>query len=1078
MQAHKYLQNLCWASCYSWPSTLLIFRRRLRVLTWLVGCIFQLAIHAQIDGEHMFEKGQYNAALNWAKGALACQSPQPSIETARIYTIMGNAHLRLGNPQQALELHRHALQLRLNLLGPHSLLVSNSYQNISNCWQYQIRPDSTFHYLYRVISIRQRLPNASDDLASAYYSLAVSHLENSQPDSAEIYLSRALYLRLQLYPDTHLKLAPLYLEMGRVGALRRDTLSAYDALHCLEIVLDESHNDNTEWRTRLHLVYGDSYRAAGRLDSSAVHYIKGLNYAETLGEDHSLTIQAHKILGQFLQEIGDPVQGIGYLRKAAASLERTHGNPLGLANIYNEISLCYRYADQLDKVDTAIHYMERALAIYDANGAVYHPNKQGFYINIGQLYFLRKNYNAAAIYFIKAAMGGNPQQQLWALLHHSQCSIERGALQDAIAVLKKASHQNDSLQSRYEWVNILISYQLGKVSATIPADALRYYETALRLIGKSKYSEDYIAVQEALLVATAAARLLLAQRDDDIPSALESLAACDSALVLQRQQSRIVPFAAARYGWLLHEKTSELFDIGVAASIFLYQRLNDGAFAEKAFYYSELGKSAQLINNMHLQSPPAHLQIPPSLLEEWRERQRQVYFLHQSNQRTQYADTPSLNTSKGLSMAIHGLKRLEAQLSYQYPAFAEWIQARNKTVSLADVQAMLTTDQAFVEYALGSNRLFVFVINKTELYIHEAAIPEGFNDDIIEFYTLVSTPPSQYPNQSENACRLVELGEHLYGILLHPIARWLRPGCILVPHNILSYIPFAALIERWRGEPYLYKNHDYFGRSHRISYTYSATALGLMTTGEYKTTSHKLLKVAPDFKHHPLNLPTLNYNEQEAMYLDKRYAGDCLLSDQATVSAFLSAISNHSFAHLATHGGSDSGTEGQGFIAFTPCSRYPTGALWIHEIYSEDIPLEMLVLSACQTGAGHYAELEGILSLARAFLHAGCKSVVASMWVVDDKTTSGLMSKFYEELYNGIDKAMAWQLTLNKHFATSNHETAHPFYWAALHIMGPTHPIALMPTVRLWKWVLPTTVLVLTMLVLAIKHQRRRVPSR
>lgn len=1075
MGLYKFLQNLYLASHRHSQPAALMFGERLFLLVWLALSMPKSVIHAQIDGELMFEQGQYRAALDWAKGVLAQQPHQPNLESARIHTIMGNAYLQLGNQQQALESHRTALQLRLRLSGSHSLLVSNSYQNISTCWRDQIRPDSTLYYLYRVVSIRQQLPNINDDLASAYHSLAVAHLENAQSDSAEIYLTKALRLRRQLYPDTHLKLAPLYLDMGRVGALRRDTTSAYDALNCLEAILNASDNDTPEWRTRLHLAYGDSYRAGGRLDSCVVHYHKGLNYAKTLGEDSPLTIQAYKILGQFLQQIGDPVQGVGYLQKAAASLERIHENPLSLANVYNEISLCYRYTGQLDKLDTAIHYMERVLAIYDANGAINHPNKQGFYINLGQLHFSKKNYGTAATYFIQAAVGNNPQQQLWALLHHSQCSIERGALQEARSLLERASRQNRYSQHPHEWVDIRISYQLGKISATTPVDALRHYETALSLIAKSKHPDDYAVVQEALLIATATARLLLAQKDGNIPSALAALTACDSALTLQRQQSSQVAFAAARYGWLLHEKTSQLFDIGVAASIFLYQQLNDGTFAEKAFYYSELGKSAQLVNNMHLQSPPAHLLVPPPLLAEWRERQRRIYFLHQSNQRNHPTYTPTPNTSQELPAAIQGLKRLEAELSGQYPAFAEWIKAPTTTISLANLQAMLAADQTLIEYMLAQNRLFIFVVNKTELHINEAAIPNGLKDDIIEFYTLASTPPSEYSNQSEHARRLVRHGKDLYGILLRPIAHWLRPACILVPHNILAYIPFAALIKQSRGEPHLYKNHDYFGRSHRISYTYSATTLGLITAGEHRTTPNKLLKLAPDFVHHPLHLSHLTYNQPEALALHKRYAGDCLLSDQATVSAFLSAISTHRFVHLATHGSSGAETAGQGFIAFAPCSRYPTGVLRIHEIYSVHIPLEMLVLSACQTGTGHYAELEGILSLARAFSHAGCESVVASMWVVDDKTTNGLMSEFYEGLYNGIDKATAWQLTLNKHFTTSNHETAHPFYWAALHITGTTRPITLVRTIRSWKWTLPT-VLVLAMLVLAMTRQPKRAP--
>jgi len=105
------------------------------------------------------------------------------------------------------------------------------------------------------------------------------------------------------------------------------------------------------------------------------------------------------------------------------------------------------------------------------------------------------------------------------------------------------------------------------------------------------------------------------------------------------------------------------------------------------------------------------------------------------------------------------------------------------------------------------------------------------------------------------------------------------------------------------------------------------------------------------------------------------------------------------------------------------------GLLQVREI--RDLPLraELVTLSACDTGTGKLLGQEGIASLERAFLLAGSKAVIASLWPADDTFTIALMKRMYQHLADGADKGAALRqakLDLLKEFG----EQALPMYWA------------------------------------------------
>ena len=151
----------------------------------------------------------------------------------------------------------------------------------------------------------------------------------------------------------------------------------------------------------------------------------------------------------------------------------------------------------------------------------------------------------------------------------------------------------------------------------------------------------------------------------------------------------------------------------------------------------------------------------------------------------------------------------------------------------------------------------------------------------------------------------------------------------------------------------------------------------------------------------------------------------------ASKAAFRQYASSFRFLHVASHG------------RFEPAAPLASalllagegsegGQLTVGELYSMRIAADLVTLSACETGLGRIERGDEVVGLTRGFLYAGARSVVASLWQVDDQATGELMKAFYAALTRGVDKAEAMRQaqleTLRRY--------PHPFYWAAFQLTG------------------------------------------
>jgi CHAT domain-containing protein len=277
----------------------------------------------------------------------------------------------------------------------------------------------------------------------------------------------------------------------------------------------------------------------------------------------------------------------------------------------------------------------------------------------------------------------------------------------------------------------------------------------------------------------------------------------------------------------------------------------------------------------------------------------------------------------------------------------------------------------------------------------------------------------------------------------------------VVPDGKLNLLPFDAL-------------RDSEGRfvleSHVVTYAPSATVLHLLkesraanapnrsfigvggvvyssfgTSGESKAQAPASNNVPDFFGLDSVTFPDLPESTQKVVNAAEIIGGanQLLLEDKATEAAFKAQpLSEFQIIHLAVHGLANAKFPDRAALVLgSSAASSEDGLLQVREI--RDLPLraDLVTLSACDTGTGKLLGQEGIASLERAFLLAGAKSVIASLWPADDTFTIALMKRMYQHLAEGADKGMALRqakLDLLKEFGNQ----ALPVYWAGFTLVG------------------------------------------
>jgi CHAT domain-containing protein len=151
---------------------------------------------------------------------------------------------------------------------------------------------------------------------------------------------------------------------------------------------------------------------------------------------------------------------------------------------------------------------------------------------------------------------------------------------------------------------------------------------------------------------------------------------------------------------------------------------------------------------------------------------------------------------------------------------------------------------------------------------------------------------------------------------------------------------------------------------------------------------------------------------------------------EASETAFRSGARDYARIHFATHGKfrADSPLDSGLYLAKDAAND---GVLRVAELYAMELDADLVTLSACETALGSIGSGDDVVGLTRGFLYAGTRSIVSSLWSVDDKATAELMRAFYGSLAADGKRQALRQAQLK-----TRESFPHPFFWAAFQLVG------------------------------------------
>ncbi|MEL6561814.1 MAG: CHAT domain-containing protein, partial [Bacteroidota bacterium] len=281
---------------------------------------------------------------------------------------------------------------------------------------------------------------------------------------------------------------------------------------------------------------------------------------------------------------------------------------------------------------------------------------------------------------------------------------------------------------------------------------------------------------------------------------------------------------------------------------------------------------------------------------------------------------------------------------------------------------------------------------------------------------------------------------------------------IIIPHGELWNLNFDLLLteETTSNNP---KDFPYLLKDYNISYANSATLLFQDSFKEKQRTAGNCLAFS-----YSDSLSLVNDSESSFMSFNTlRKAGDDLPGSRREIAAvakiidgnyyfgkeaseknFKEQAEKYNILHLALHGEIDNQDPNNSKLYFTASKdSIEDDFLYTHELYAMDLPSELTVLSACNTGAGKLAKGEGIMSLGRAFQYAGTKSLMLSSWEVSDGVAPELMKAFYSYLKDGKSKSESLRLAKLGYLQNAPAERSYPYYWGNFFILGDDSSVSL-----------------------------------
>jgi CHAT domain-containing protein len=489
------------------------------------------------------------------------------------------------------------------------------------------------------------------------------------------------------------------------------------------------------------------------------------------------------------------------------------------------------------------------------------------------------------------------------------------------------------------------------------------------------------------------------------------------------------------------EESREQSENAIRVAYQLYEETHSEALLYQAFVFAERNRSSLLREAFRASKAAAQAGISEAELAEEGELQRAVS--------TAQEELFRLRSEEGVADST--LQAAEQTLLGAQDAIRNWLQAleschpryyqlkyADEVPTLAQLQQMLGRKEQLIEYFVGKEAVFVFLIDRQGMRLQQLSRPERLTERILALRGAIESYQLPGVDRAQLTADYQREAYRLYQELLAPVLKGTQgKSLLLVTSGMLDLLPFEALLTQEVASGTPFNDYPYLLREYSISYTYAASLQWSLAQLE----RHKgdVGGFAPAFSGQS-GWSALSCSADLLESTIGQASGNLFLGETATIAQLQAQAKRFRLLHLATHAQANPEQGDFSFIVFSDgAGGYDS--LFAKDLYLYDLETELVILSACETALGTLYNSEGVISLARAFHYAGARSVVNTLWRVNESANCDLLEGFYTFLNKGQDKRTALQQAKLSYLQNADPRGAHPVYWAGFQLLGNTRPM-------------------------------------
>ncbi|WP_073003113.1 CHAT domain-containing protein [Mariniphaga anaerophila] len=480
---------------------------------------------------------------------------------------------------------------------------------------------------------------------------------------------------------------------------------------------------------------------------------------------------------------------------------------------------------------------------------------------------------------------------------------------------------------------------------------------------------------------------------------------------------------------------------------------------EFAFVNAERLKASSVFDKLSDQLARENSLVPDSLTELERTLNYSITNQNEKLFDLKRAEKPNhLEIASADSMLFQLKKQRDELNNYLEKNYSDYYELKyaDEYISSNTVHQSLNDNEVLIEYAFNETdsipELYAFLFSEGNLSFHKIDIDSSFIKSIEETFRFMSNPAYLF-TKNENSKDFCVAAHKLYIKLLYPFADDIQNKKItIIPDGKLNYLPFDAFLTEMpdTSQTIHFNTLPYLIKENAVNYAYSANLLFKFNRTKRKA-KNKLLAFAPiynsdtvTFENDKLILNPLPGVQREVDLISDEIRMQLFRSEDATEKNFREQSEDYDILHLAMHAFINDSLPAFSRLAFSQNnSNQPYNDGWLNtaDVYNLDLNARLTVLSACNTGAGNLKKGEGVMSLARGFLYAGCPTIVMTLWEVEDNAGTKIMSSFYQNLKKGRPTDEALRLAKLSYLENANPRMAHPHYWLGYVSIGNAKPL-------------------------------------